>query len=84
MKLRSEPDCERLELLLVRRHIEHCETCRVELTNPLLSDSQGAPRRRESDENMSEEEWKRLAELRSESVRRHSTYVTKLDETPSE
>jgi hypothetical protein len=81
MELHNEPDCERLELLLVRRHIEHCETCRVELTNLLLSDSQGEPQRRESDENMSEDEWKRLAALRSESVRRHSTYVTKLGET---
>jgi hypothetical protein len=84
MELHNEPDCERLELLLVRRHIEHCETCRVELTNLLLSDSQGEPQRRESDENMSEDEWKRLAALRSESVRRHSTYVTKLGETGSE
>ena len=84
MELHNEPDCERLELLLVRRHIEHCETCRVELTNLLLSDSQGEPQRRESDENMSEDEWKRVATLRSESVRRHSTYVTKLGETGSE
>jgi len=84
MESRKEPDCERLELLLVRRHIEQCETCRVELTNLLLSDSQGAPRRRESDKNMSEDEWKRVAALRSESARRHSAYVTKLDETRSE
>jgi len=84
MESRKEPDCERLELLLVRRHIEHCETCRVELTNLLLSDSQGAPRRRESDKSMSEDEWKRVAALRSESLRRHSAYATKLDETRSE
>ena len=84
MESRKEPDCERLELLLVRRHIQQCETCRVELTNLLLSDSQGGPRRRETDNNMSEDEWKRVAALRSESTRRHSTYTTKLDETPSE
>ena len=84
MESRKEPDCERLELLLVRRHIEQCETCRVELTNFLLSDSPGPLRRRESDKNMSEDEWKRVAALRSESVRRHSTYAAKLDETDSE
>ena len=77
-------DCERLELLLIRRHVEQCETCRVELTNLLISDSQGPPRRRESDKNMSEEEWKRVAALRSEAVRRHSAYPTNLDKTPSE
>jgi hypothetical protein len=84
MESRKELDCERLELLLIRRHIEQCETCRVELTNLLMSDSQGAPRRRESDKNMSEDEWKRVAALRSEAVRRHSSYATNLDKTQPE
>jgi hypothetical protein len=74
MESRKEPDCERLELLLIRRHIEQCETCRVELTNLLKSDRQGAPQRRKSDENMSEDEWKRVEALRSEAVRRYSAY----------
>lgn len=84
MEPHKELDCERLELLLIRRHVEQCETCRVELTNLLMSDPQGAPRRRESDKNMSEDEWKRVAALRSEAVRRHSSYPTNLDETRSE
>jgi predicted anti-sigma-YlaC factor YlaD len=84
MESRKELDCERLELLLIRRHIEKCEACRVELTNLLMSDRQGPPRRRESDKNMSEEEWKRVAALRSEAVRRHSSHVANLDETDSE
>ena len=84
MESRKDLDCEKLELLLIRRHIGQCETCRVELTNLLISDRQGPPRRRESDKNMSEEEWKRVAALRSEAVRRHSSYPTNLDETPSE
>jgi hypothetical protein len=81
MESRKELDCERQELLLIRRHIEHCETCRVELTN-LLTDPLEASR--ESDKNMSEEEWKRVAVLRSEAVRRHSLYPTNLDETRHE
>jgi hypothetical protein len=84
MESRKESDCERLELLLFRRHIEKCETCRVELTNLLITDRQGPPRRRESDKDMSEDEWKRVAALRSESSRRHEAYVTNLDETPHE
>ena len=84
MESRKELECERLELLLIRRHVEQCETCRVELTNLLMSDRQGAPRRRESDKNMSEDEWKRVAALRSEAVRRHSSYPTNLDETRPE
>jgi hypothetical protein len=74
MESRKEPDCQRLELLLIRRHIEQCETCRVELTNLLKSDLQGPSRRRESDKNMSEDEWRQVEALRSESVRRHSEY----------
>ena len=74
MESRKEPDCERLELLLICRHIEQCEICRVEFTNLLKSQSQGAPRRRESDKNMSEDEWRRVEALRSESVRRYSEY----------
>jgi len=84
MESRKESDCERLELLLIRRHIKQCETCRVELTNLLMTDRQGPPRRRESDKNMSEDEWKRVAALRSESVRRHDAYAASLDETPHE
>lgn len=84
MESRKELDCERLELLLIRRHIEQCETCRVELTNLLTLDPWGAPRRRESDKNMSEEEWKRVAALRSEAVRRHALHPTNLDEPSPE
>jgi hypothetical protein len=83
MESRKELDCERLELLLVRRHIEQCEACRVELTNLLMSDRQGPLRRRESD-TMSEDEWKRVAALRSEAVRRHSLHPANLDKTHSE
>ena len=84
MESLKELDCERLELLLIRRHMQQCESCRVELTNLLTSDSPGPLRRRESDKNMSEEEWKRVAALRSEAVRRHSSYPTDLDKTRSE
>ncbi len=70
----KEPDCDRQELLRIRRHIEQCETCRVELTNLFKSDGQRAPRRRESDKNMSADEWKQVELLRSESVRRHRAY----------
>jgi hypothetical protein len=74
MESRKGNDCERLELLLIRRHIEQCETCRVELTNVLKSDRQGAPQSRESDKNVSEDEWRRVEALRSESVRRYSEH----------
>jgi hypothetical protein len=84
MESRKDANCERLELLLIRRHIEQCEACRVELTSLLISDRQGPPRRRESDKHMSEEEWKRVAALRSDSVRRHSEYIARLDEAPGE
>jgi len=84
MESPKELDCEKLELSLIRRHMQQCETCRVELTNLLNSDRQGPRRRRESDKNMSEEEWKRVAALRSEAVRRHSSYPTNLDKTSSE
>ena len=84
METPKERDCERLELLLIQRHIEQCETCRVELTNLLMSESQDAPQRRDSDKNMSEDELKQAAALQSESLRRHSAYIEKLDETGSE
>ena len=84
MESRKELDCERLELLLIRRHIDQCKACRVELINLLDSDPWEAPRRRESDKNMSEEEWKRVAALRSEAVRRHALHPTNLDEPSRE
>ena len=80
MVSRKEPDCERQELLLIRRHIEQCETCRIELTILLKTDGQGEVRRGESDKNMSEDEWKQVEALRSESVRRHLAYNKKLSE----